>query len=120
MDITPAIPKGRQLITGYGAGGFKVNHQQVEGSILICAQQTLPWDGAITLESLAPLLTADMALDLLLIGTGAKVAMPDISLREALKVRKIGLEVMDTGAACRTYNVLMTEERRIGAALIAV
>jgi uncharacterized protein len=59
-------------------------------------------------------------VELLLVGTGGRMAQIDRTLRQALRADGVVVEVMDTGAACRTYNVLMAEGRRVAAALIAV
>lgn len=124
MDITPLIPKGRQVITGYGDGGFKINQEHINGSVLIFSEQTLSWDvenaDAITFEQLEAIFNTIPAVELLLIGTGESIRPLDSSLRQVLKDKHIALEIMDTGAACRTYNVLLSEERRVAAALIAV
>ena len=124
MDITPALPKGHQTITGYGGGQFKVSGQSYATPILVFPDRTVLWDikpGApITLENLNVVLEEEGEIDLLLIGCGrAQSAIPQ-GIRTALKEVGIGLEIMDTGAAVRTYNVLATEGRRVAAALIAV
>ena len=74
----------------------------------------------LTVESVADIFAADPPIDLLLIGCGAQVARLPPDLRDALKAKAIFADGMDTGAACRTYNVLMAEERRVAAALIAI
>lgn len=122
MDLTPLIPKGRQIITGYGNGGFKIGQEWVEGSILMFADHHAAWDvSAATQMSLAllePFLSLE--LDILLIGTGKNTVITDTAIRQAFKGRGISLDTMDTGAACRTFNVLTGEERRVAAALIAI
>ena len=60
----------------------------------------------------------DMSLEILLLGTGSKQRFPHPRLTQALARRRIGVEVMDLQAACRTYNILMAEERRVAAALL--
>ena len=74
----------------------------------------------LTLESLDPVKEADPAVEVLLLGVGSKNALVPSTLRKALRVAGIVLDAMDTGAACRTYNVLMAEDRRVAAALIAL
>jgi uncharacterized protein len=69
------------------------------------------------MEALAPLLTADPATEILLIGTGTRHEMIAPELRAALKAHGIGIDTMDTGAACRTFNVLLGESRRVAVAL---
>ena len=84
-------------------------------------EETLSWSvesgGDITLENLAPVIGEP---GILVIGCGAGFLAPPLDLRMALKAHGISLEWMDTGAACRTFNVLLTEEREAVAALIAV
>lgn len=125
MDITPLVPRERKLITGYGAGGFKINGEAHEGNLLILQDHVESWKQAdahtINESSLSLFLNAPpQAVEILLIGTGRVFAFVDISVRHALRAKDIALEVMDTGAACRTYNVLLAEERRVGIAAIAV
>lgn len=124
MAQTPAPPAQRKLVDGYGAGGFKIAGERLAGSLLISSLATWNWSVAAasdaTLESLEPLLGAEPELEILLLGTGLRMAPPMASLRVALKARGITLEIMATGAACRTYNVLVAEGRRVAAALIAV
>jgi uncharacterized protein len=129
VDITPTVAEQRQLIQSYGDGGFRIAGVDHNGSVLIEAEQTRHWpvtDPAdITLESLTPL-TQAFAGDrstggvVMLLGTGGTPATLDKGLRSGLRGLGIGLEVMDTGAACRTFNVLLAEERAVIAALIAV
>jgi uncharacterized protein len=122
MDVTPVIPAGRQLIKGYGDLGFTISGTRWEGSVLVFPDQTVAWNAAslaeVTEESLAPVLAARPQL--LLLGCGASMAPVAQSLRVALRSAGITLEIMDTGAACRTFNVLLAEDRLVAAALIAV
>ncbi len=123
-DITPAIPEGRQLVEGYGEGRFRIAGTVHQGSVIVFANRTLGWDAAAladaTEASLDAVFTAAATLDLLLLGCGARMEAPPPPLRVALRRAGIALETMDTGAACRTFNVLLAEERRVAAALIAV
>ncbi|GAB4367570.1 MAG: Mth938-like domain-containing protein [Kiloniellaceae bacterium] len=124
MDVTPLIPQGRQIIESYGGGGFRVTGERYRGSVLVLPDWSAPWPlaaiGELTLESLEPVLAAEPPVEVLLIGCGAAMAFIDPELRAAARARGVALEPMDTGAACRTYNVLMAEDRRVAAALIAV
>lgn len=87
------------------------------------AERTVAWDlgeaADITLESLAVAVAAS-DVDILIIGCGAAFEPPPKGLREGLKEEGVALEWMDTGAACRTFNVLLAEDRAAAAALIAV
>ena len=129
VDITPLLPGGRQVVESYGGGGFRVSGQRLEGSILVLPDRSLAWPVArfaeITLQSLAPLFqpapaTGELRAELLLIGCGTRLQLLPGELRRALRVQGIVCEAMDTGAACRTYNVLLAEGRAVAAALVAV
>ncbi|WP_460020920.1 Mth938-like domain-containing protein [Magnetospira thiophila] len=125
LDITPLVPAGRQLIRGYGDGRFLISETRHEGSVLVFSEETLPWPVTeweqISLETLAPVLQRANEARILLIGCGPSFVLPPQGLKTALKKdHGIVLEWMDTGAACRTFNVLLIEERAVAAALIAV
>jgi len=124
MDLVPKIPAGRQFIHGYGDGGFRVAGRRWQGSVLVFPDRTLAWPVATmtqaTLETLAPVGATPGEIELLLIGCGTTMALPSAALRAALKTRGVAVDAMDTGAACRTYNVLASEGRPVAAALIAV
>ena len=123
-DITPAVPAGRQLIQGYGAGGFRIAGETHAGSVLLLPEKTLSWPVAayeeITSASLEPVATADVPVEVVLIGCGPRMGMPRADVRDYLSEYGIVPEWMDTGAACRTFNVLLSEDRAVAAALIAV
>lgn len=124
MDITPLTPKGKQVITSYGAGQFKISGEVYNSSVLVFPDRVSPWDikpnQTISLEKLNVVLEEEGYVELLLIGCGKSQQMLPPKIRMALKEVGIGLEVMDTGAAVRTYNVLLAEGRRVCAALMAV
>ena len=125
MDLTPLIPAGRQIVESYGEGRFRVTGTAYEGSILVFPGRTLYWPVAsidqIDPGSLAPVIAEGEAgnTDLLLLGCGARMAPVPPALRQQLRAAGVVIEAMDTGAACRTYNVLMADGRRVAAALIA-
>lgn len=124
MDITPFVPAEKQIVQAYGDGGFRVSGSRWRGSIIVLPDATHPWpvqrvaDAAAT--TLEPVLAAAAEIDLLLIGCGDRMGMLPRGLREEMRAAGIVVEPMDTGAACRTYNVLLAEGRRVAAALIAV
>jgi uncharacterized protein len=112
-------------IDAYGEGGFRLDGERWEGSLLIVADEAQPWPVAslaeLTPESLEPVFSAGRAdVEFLLLGLGPRNALPPRAIREALQRAGIGLEFMDTPAAARIYNVLTAEGRRLAAALIAV
>ncbi len=118
MELTPQTPAGRQLIERYGAGGFRVSGVIFAGPVLVFPERTILWDNAApTIEGLAPVI-AEGGIELVILGLGRRGAPAAMALRAALKTRGIGIEAMDTGAACRTYNVLLAEDRRVAAALL--
>jgi len=121
MELTPLVPAGRQVVERYGESGFRVTGLIYRGSVLVFPDRTLPWSvvsaSGVTWESLAPVIEHG-GVQILLLGLGRVMhAMPP-TLRNALHAAGIVLEPMDTGAACRTYNVLLAEDRRVAAALV--
>jgi uncharacterized protein len=121
MDLTPLVPAGRQVIERYAASGFRVTGVIHLGPVLVFPDRTMPWDAAnasaVTLESLAPVI-AHGGVQILLLGLGRTMSPVPGTLRGDLRAAGIMLEPMDTGAACRTYNVLAAEGRQVAAALI--
>lgn len=124
MEVTSAVPAGRQLIQAYREGGFTVAGMRYQGSLLVMPGRTLAWPvtalDVITLESMAPITQADPAIELLILGCGEKFALAPPALRDGLRGQGVVVEAMATAAACRTYNVLLAEDRRVAAALIAI
>jgi len=121
MDITPIIPKGKQVLSGYGAGAFKINNESISGSLLLLPDRAIAWDmqnfDPEHLQNLIPMLEE---IDILLVGTGKDLTFIPPHIRMLFKEKNIAIDAMSTGAACRTYNVLLSEERRVAAALVAV
>jgi uncharacterized protein len=119
-DVTPLIPAGRQVIESYGRNSFHVSGVAYEGAILILPETTLAWAvgslAEISLDSLAPLY--GRGVEILLLGCGKVLQPVPGALRAGLKAKGMTVDAMDTGAACRTYNVLLAEERRVAAALL--
>jgi len=112
-------------IEGYGGGGFRIGGARIAGSVLILDDLARPWPVSaladLTLEALAPVFAAGRAtVEFVLVGAGPVTAPPPKGLRQALQAEGLGLEVMDTSSACRLYNVLAQDGRRIAAALIAI
>lgn len=112
----------QQLFTGYGSDHVLINGQRHESSLLLTTQgvEIAPWAGlgfdALTAEHFKWI--AHRELDILLLGTGSRQRFPHPSLTHALVEARIGLEVMDIGALCRTYNILVSEGRSVGAAVL--
>lgn len=125
MDITPLIAAGQQIIQSYKDGVFRVSGERYDGAIIVAPEATNPWNfkgeaADLTLDDFAPLIAKADELDVVLLGCGASMAFLPLPLRTQLKEAGLHVESMDTGAACRTYNVLLAEGRRVVAALIVV
>lgn len=124
VDYAGFLP-GAHAIDGYGAGGFRFGGMSHRGSILALPSGIYAWRAQspadITAESLAAVFTEETgAIDHLLIGTGVEPAPLAAALRNRLRNAGIRAEPMQTGAAARTYNILLGERRRVAAALLAV
>jgi uncharacterized protein len=123
MELTQILAQGRQQIQAYREGGFTIAGVRHQGSVLVFPDRTVPWAAldlpGVTLESLGPI-TGAAGIEILILGCGARFALPSPELRQALRAHGIVTESMDTRAACRTFNVLLAEDRRVAAALIAL
>jgi uncharacterized protein len=104
-------------VDGYGPGFFRVGGHVLRGAALITPWDAGPWGGFD--DTAAPLSLAGR-IDVLFLGMGADIAHPPAAFREALEAAGIGVEAMSSPAACRTYNVLLSEGRRIAAAVLPV
>lgn len=113
---------GRAPIDAYGNGGFRFAGMSHRGAILCLPSGVYAWEPAVPLDaaSFGQVLAERDALQILLLGTGAKQMFPTGELRRAFAEAGVGLEAMNTGAACRTYNILLAEQRAVGAALMPV
>lgn len=124
LDITPFLERGRQLIQGYGDGSFRISGQRFAGSRIVFRDRSVAWTVThvpdITMPSLAAVLDADDAVRILLMGCGRSGSLPIPAIGDAFRRHGVVVEWMDTGAACRTFNVLVSEDREVAAALIAV
>lgn len=124
IDIIPAMPSGGLIVQGYGGGRFRIGGEAYEGSVLVLSDRVVSWSvheaAAVTEDALSLLIAQAAACDLVVVGCGPRFLPMPADLRAALKRHRLALEWMDTGAACRTFNVLLAEERRVAAALIAV
>lgn len=104
-------------IDGYGPGFFRVGGELREGALLLAPDGLAPWGGLTDAEAL---LAQAGRVDVLLIGMGAEIAPLPAALRQALEQAGLGAEQMASPAACRTYNVLLAEGRRVAVALLPV
>jgi uncharacterized protein len=120
---TPRYP-GRAPIEAYGNGGFRFAGMSHRGSILCLPDGIIAWD-AVSVDDLSPTLIPVLQNEgvtggVILLGTGRTPVFPGTGVMTAFREAGLWLEVMDTGAAARTYNVLLAEERDVSALLLAV
>ncbi|MBO6725223.1 MAG: Mth938-like domain-containing protein [Rhizobiaceae bacterium] len=124
IQIREAHFPGRAPIDAYGNGGFRFADMSHRGSLLCLPSGIHSWD-ALSAEDLTPahfekVIDEAAEIGILLIGAGSEILRLPKSLREALSEAGIATDTMSTGAAVRTYNVLLAEDRAVAAALIAV
>ncbi|MBF9047654.1 hypothetical protein LSUCC0031_11065 [Rhodobacterales bacterium LSUCC0031] len=104
-------------VDGYGPGFFRVGGAVVSGAVIILPTGVFAWAGY---GDDARLIAAADQIDVLFVGTGAEIAPIPTALRRALEGAGIGVEIAASPAACRTYNVLLSEGRRVGLAALPV
>jgi len=120
VKLHAAAPSARNAFSGYGADYALVNGRRIDTSTIVTPEQLLPWSAA-GFDALAEAdfeVFLKLDLEVLLIGTGARQRFPAPRLTRALMEERVGIEAMDVQAACRTYNILMAEGRRVAAALL--
>lgn len=122
--MTQGFVSGRHQIDSYGNGGFRFAGMSHKGSVIAMPTGIQSWSVSlptrIDVTSLTPVLAELGLLDMLLVGTGEKALPQDAPFARALRELGLNVEVMDTPAAARTYNILFSEGRRVAAALLAV
>ncbi len=120
MKLHASLAAGRNVVTAYGDRYVAVNGERHESSMVLLPDRVLDWEPesfeALTPEHFAGLL--ELGAEIVLLGTGPKQRFPHPRLTAALSRAGIGVEVMDLHAACRTYNILVAEERKVAAALL--
>lgn len=120
MQVHLGVPRSAQIIESYGEGVFRVAGQRYEHAIAVKPEQTQAWSGTAELtdqafeEALAMLSDCEVVL----LGTGSKSVFVSPARKAVLKSRGLVMDSMDTGAACRTYNVLLGDGRKVGALLL--
>ncbi len=115
-------PANSNAITGYGPGYVQVNQVRHAGSLIVLPDRLIEAWRPQSFDDLGPedfTELAELAVEIVIIGTGEKLRFPHPKITQALTRRRIGLESMSTAAACRTYNILMGEGRAVAAALLA-
>ncbi len=120
MRMTEIPLEGQRPVDGYGPGGFRIDGDWREGSLILLPSGISRFDGPPSVGNLAPVLAARGEFDVLLVGMGAEIAPLPRPVRAALEASGIGVETMSTPSACRTWNVLLAEDRRVAAALVAL
>ncbi|MHC8509305.1 MAG: Mth938-like domain-containing protein [Rhodospirillales bacterium] len=124
LTVTPAVPGGKQTVDAYGDGGFRIAGARYEGSVIVFPDRTIAWDQTsaegLGAQDLRAVTSVGGGAEILLLGCGAEFLPVPKGLRAGLKAHGLVLEWMDTPAACRTFNVLLAEDRRFAAALIAI
>ena len=120
MKLQASSPSALNTFSGYGEGFVLINGQRHAGSMIVMPERMQPWDvaGFDALKEADFQVFLELKLEILLLGTGPQQRFPHPRLTRALAQRRIGVEVMDLQAACRTYNILMAEERIVAAALL--
>jgi|SRR5882757_3118913 len=115
-------PTQLQVIRTYGPGRFMIGEREWRQPVLVTASFTEPWSvtaaDKVAPDNLLPLKKATAPIEFLVLGCGPRTLFIAPDIRAALKSLGLALEVLDTGSACRTYNVLLAESRRVAAALI--
>ena len=120
MKLHASTPSATNTITAYGDDYVMVNGARRDSSVIVTAEQVAPWSAA----SFEALSAEDfegfskLGVEIVLLGTGARQRFPHPRLTASLGTARIGLEVMDVKAACRTYNILVAEERKVALALL--
>ena len=121
MKLHRDAQTGLNTVTGYGDGYVLINQQRYETSIVVLPDHLLPGWGAAGFAALSVTdleQLRDLRPEVVLLGTGRQQRFPTPALLRPLMETRIGFEIMDTHAACRTYNILMSEGRHVAAALL--
>lgn len=121
MRFSLDIDTGRHFIKGYGPGWINVNEREIHRSVIVTPDRLVtdwPPQTFADLEEMHFEAITRLEPEIVLLGTGSRQRFPRPRLIQSLLARGAGVEVMDTAAACRTYNIVMLEERRVAAALL--
>ena len=120
MKLHASTPAGANTITAYGDDYVMVNGARRDSSVIVTADEVKPWRAADFdhLEAADFAELATLGAEIILLGTGARQRFPHPQLTSSLRAARVGLEVMDLKAACRTYNILVAEARKVALALV--
>ncbi|APG90975.1 Mth938-like domain-containing protein [Sinorhizobium americanum] len=124
IEMREAHFPGRAPIDAYGNGGFRFADMSHRGSVLMLPSGVYAWDvdegDPLAIDKFRRVLEEAQAIEVLLVGTGRDIRPLPADLKATLKAANISSDPMNTGAAVRTYNVMLAESRAVAAALIAV
>lgn len=124
IEMREAHFPGRAPIDAYGNGGFRFADMSHRGSVLLLPSGVYAWDvvegDPLAIEEFRRVLDEAQEIEVLLVGTGREIRPLPADLKATLKAADISSDPMNTGAAVRTYNVMLAESRAVAAALIAV
>jgi uncharacterized protein len=121
LKLHRETPTALNTFTGYGRGYVRVNDRRIEKSVVVLPERIIADWPATSFEALAPehlAALAGLGCEIVLLGTGARQRFPRPEIMRPLVQSGVGVEVMDVEAACRTYNILVAEERKVAAALL--
>ncbi|HRD65065.1 MAG TPA: Mth938-like domain-containing protein [Candidatus Competibacter sp.] len=123
MRFSLEIDANRYFVRSYGPGWVNVNEREVRQSLIVMPERLVtdwPPQGFAELEEIHFAAVASLEPEMVVLGTGSRQRFPHPQLIRPLLAKGIGVEVMDTAAACRTYNVIMLEGRRVAAVLLMI
>ena len=117
MRLNEIVFNDAKPVEGYGPGFFRIGGQVIHGPVIAAASGTQTWGGLVDIEALDALVAQS---DVIFIGTGGEIAHLPAGLRARLEEAGVGVETMSSPAAARTYNVLLSEGRRVSLAMLPV
>lgn len=123
MKFTLDSPQGEYVFSDYGKGFLTVNETKHQSSLIVFpdeVQTQWPVEAVASLKISHFEVFIERQPDIVILGTGHTQVFPDIEMRRELVTHRLSLEIMDTAAACRTYNLLVSEGRNVGAAVIVI
>ncbi|MFZ4124997.1 MAG: Mth938-like domain-containing protein [Rickettsiales bacterium] len=123
-DIMPPTAAHLLKVDSYGDQGFSINGRLHTQSVLLFPERALAWDRHTisdwTIDDFTEVLSTIPPVEVLLLGTGKAHQFVHPDLKKSFKAKGIGVDSMDTGAACRTYNILLSEGRKVAALLLSI
>lgn len=120
MDVTPLLKPTQKIIQSYAHGKFRVSGEVFDGPVIVGVDFAQSWENPASLNDPSQFAFLRDRCDVLIIGTGEKAALLLPAQRQGYRELGFNVEMMDTGAACRTFNVLTADGRKVAAALLPV